>query len=136
MIENYKSEVMRLYEEKKAKGELSTNLIHYTPANIRNEVRLLIDIYDKSDKGILKDFFNISYDKDLFSSAINWADIGKFKPLCNFLRIGNNVNMRTIELLAWLIDFNPRPFSKYWRYGVKLSVDASDLSLIAQLVKL
>lgn len=81
------------------------------------------------------------------------------------MRKGTNTDEKNIELLAWLIDFRPRPYSNYritpgyskeiaspliigderlnrkevtleYPSGVKLFVDAYDFSLIAQLVRL
>lgn len=79
-------------------------------------------------------------------------------PATNFLKKGIKTDEKNIELLAWLIDFRPRPYSKYqfgsgsngevapalaikeerttrkevileYPSGVKLLVDASDFLL-------
>ncbi len=116
MIEKYRSEVLRFYEEKKASGELSMNLMFPTCANIRNEFRLLFNAgCDNLDKRMLKEFLKIPFDKELSDLTIKKYDTETFKALCNFLKKGVQTRERNIELLAWMIDFRPRPFSKYWR---------------------
>lgn len=115
MIEKYTSDVLNLFEQKRDSGRLSANLIHITPANIRNEVRSLLITCTSSDKKMLKDFFDMPVGKELSDLTIKRCDPDKFRPLCKFLKTGRNVREKSIEVLAWLIDFDRRPFSKYWR---------------------
>lgn len=116
MIEKYRSEVLRFYEEKKASGELSMNLMYPTCANIRNEFRSLFNAgCDKLDNRILKEFLKIPFDKEISDLTVKKCDTETFKAFCNFLKKGIQTRERNIELLAWMIDFRPRPFSKYWR---------------------
>lgn len=119
---------------------------------------------DKSDHRILKSFLGRSENEEISETFIKRFDPDKFKPLNNFLKKGLNTDQKNIELLAWLIDCHPRPYSKYqfteinseiitnleitapqgkskeitleYPSGVKLYVDASDFSLIAQLVRI
>ncbi|MFA6152003.1 MAG: hypothetical protein WC716_11825 [Chitinophagaceae bacterium] len=115
-MEKYKLAVLEFYEQKKSAGELSANLIHFTPANIRNEFRLLFSAgCDNTDKRTLKEFFELPFDREISDLAVRKCDPDKFKPLCNFLKKGIQTREKNIELLAWLIDFRPRPFSNYSR---------------------
>ncbi|MBO9684850.1 MAG: hypothetical protein J7502_19630, partial [Flavisolibacter sp.] len=46
-------------------------------------------------------------------SCIRHFDLDKFKPLSNYLKKGLNTRDKNVELLAWLIEFEYRPFAKY-----------------------
>ncbi|SDF95769.1 hypothetical protein SAMN05421827_102245 [Pedobacter terrae] len=116
MIEKYKSEVIEFYELKRDAGQLSPNLTNITPAKIRKEVfALLSACTNSSDVRMLKEFFELPFQKQLSDIPFRKWDIDKFRPLCTFLKKRINTRDKNIELLAWLIDFQPRPFSNYWR---------------------
>ncbi|RAJ31738.1 hypothetical protein [Pedobacter cryoconitis] len=130
MIEEYRSELLSFYEKKKASGKLSMNLMHPTCANIRNEFRLLYNTRcNNEDKRILKEFLEIPFDKELTDLTVKKCDTEKFKSLCNFLQKGIKTREKTIELLAWLMDFHPRPFSNYWRLTNGKTDVLSELSI-------
>lgn len=130
MIEEYRSEVLRFYQEKKAAGMLSMNLMYPTPANLRNEFRLLLNEgCDKTDQRMLKEFFAMPLQTVLSEVPQRKYDPEKFKALCNFLLKGTNSRERNIELLAWLVDFRPRPFSNYWRTVSGKSEPLSELAI-------
>lgn len=165
-MEQYRADIWQFYQNKKNSGELSLNLKHPTAAKLRNECLLLFRKgLDKSDYRMLRSFLERPDNEEIYESAIRRFDPDKFKPLNNFLKKDTNTDEKNIELLAWLIDFRPRPYSNYrvtpgdstevasaWMVadepqnrkevtleypsGVKLFVDAYDFSLIAQLVRL
>lgn len=62
---------------------------------------------------MLRSFLEKPDNEDISESAIRRFDPDKFKPLNNFLKKGTNTDLKNIELLAWLIDFRPRPYSNY-----------------------
>jgi len=104
--------------------------MHPTCANIRNELRSLFNgRCDKFDKRTIREILAIPFDTELSDLAIKRCDTEKFKPLCNFLHKGGNTREKNMELLAWLIDFQPRPFSNYWRQYNSKSDALSDLSI-------
>lgn len=106
------------------------NLVYPTCANIRNEFRVLFNARCSNlDKTFLKEFLAIPYDKALSDVAVKKCDPDKFKPLCNFLQKGVNTREKNMELLAWLIDFRPRPFSNYWRLANGKADVLSELSI-------
>lgn len=116
MIEIYRSEVLSLYEKKKALGKLSTNLMIPTCANLRNEFRLLYYAgCNNWDKRIIREFLKIQFDEELTDLVVKRCDVDKFKALANFINRNLNTHERNLELLAWMIDFPRRPYSKYWR---------------------
>eukprot|EP00388_Colpodella_angusta_P016594 GDKJ01041104.1.p2 GENE.GDKJ01041104.1~~GDKJ01041104.1.p2 ORF type:complete len:220 (+),score=7.76 GDKJ01041104.1:392-1051(+) len=130
MIEKYKSEILQVYEQKRDAGVLSPNLIHLTPANIRKEVCLLLSAgCDNTDIRMLKEFLDLPFEKQLSDVPFRKWDTDKFRPLCTFLKKRINTRDKNIELLAWLIDFHPRPFSNFWRLFKGKSGSLSELSI-------
>jgi hypothetical protein len=120
MLRDYESLVALSYQQKKADTTLPLELMHPTPARLR-EVCLSIceELYDKKDERTLKAFFGNFSDKAGCLQAIDHCDINKFKPLIKFLKqsIGTT-DVKNVELLAWLIDFRPRPFEYDKKYEV------------------
>lgn len=111
-------------------GKLSFNLTMPTCANLRNEFRLLYNAgCNNLDKGIIKEFLQAPLDKELSDLCIKKCDADKFKALCNFLKKGIKTHERNLELLAWLINFPQRPFSKYWRTANGKTDILSELSI-------
>lgn len=165
-MEQYRAEIWQFYQNKKSSGELSLNLKHPTAAKLRNECLLLFRKgLDRADYRMLRSFLERPDNEEIYESAIKRFDPDKFRPLNNFLKKGTNTDEKNIELLAWLIDFRPRPYSNYrvitgyskeiaavplvmdeqanrkeitleYPSGVRLFVDAYDFPLIAQLVRL
>jgi hypothetical protein len=116
MNTHYQKRVLQTYHEKRAGNKLSLNLIHSTPAKLRTEcMEVFKTRYKKKDEEILKMFFGARDDEAGYTYAIRKFETAKFKPLDNFLK-GNTTDPdeKNIELLAWLIDFQPRPFQ--WNY--------------------
>lgn len=166
MIDNYRSEIWRYYENKKISGDLSLNLSFPTAAKLRNECLLKFRKgLANADYRMLKSFLERPDNEEIYEAAIKRFDPDKFKPLNNFLKRGTKTDEKNIELLAWLIDFQPRPYSFYrfasnatseiianadpltinskekkitleYPSGVILSVDAYDINLISRLIRL
>jgi len=88
------------------------NLIHPTPAKIKAECLNVLEArFSRKDERMLTAFFGGMNGEDEYRTAIKKIDGDRFKPLTNFLR-GNTqaTDESNIELLAWLIDFEPRPY--------------------------
>lgn len=95
---------------------------------MRSECHLLFEEkrYTNADIQILKFFFLCPANEELRPSKIKRFDADKFKPLQNFLKLGLNTNEKNVEILAWLIDFKNRPYSRYIDI---VSKDATGLGL-------
>ncbi|WP_217698785.1 hypothetical protein [Sediminibacterium ginsengisoli] len=66
--------------------------------------------YKRKDERTLNDFFGDRKENINYANTIKKFDRDKFKPLNNYLKgISNNTDEKNIELLAWLIDYEPRP---------------------------
>ena len=112
MLEDYKKGVTACYHQKKVMGQLSLNLAHPTPAKLREECLLVLNARRQGkDEKIIKDFFNLGAVSNDYSHSIRKFDADKLRPLVNLLKDRiENPDSRNIELLAWLIDFEPRPY--------------------------
>lgn len=114
MIEQYRAEVRKFYETQRELGRLSINLTYPTVARLRNECLMLFnDGCNKSDLRILTSFLGRPNNGELHESAIRRCDPDKFKALYNFLKKDIKTSEKNFELLAWLIDFQPRQYAKY-----------------------
>jgi len=117
MPEDYKTVVFAAYEEKKKAGKLSPNLLNPTPGDIREEC---LAVYrkrpDPKDDEILELFFRNEFGKKGYLTILEGSYAAKFRQVPRILA-GEvpNPNIRYIELLAWLIDFQPRPSTSYYK---------------------
>lgn len=105
--------VMRDYDRRKASNQLSSLLLaNPTPANLRDAcIQVYKTRYDKKDDSILMAFFGVASPEHGFLRTIERVETDRFKPLQRYLkREIATTNDRNINLLAWLIDFKPRPY--------------------------
>lgn len=113
MFAEYQQQVLLTYHEKKKANTLSPNLINTTPARLRNECILVFtERYDHHDDDkTLRQFFGQRSDAGEYLRAIRNFETDKFRPLDKLLK-GQiaETHDKNIELLAWLIDFRPRPY--------------------------
>lgn len=109
MPSGYKEEVLKDYQSKLAIGDLSPNLVMPTPASIRDECLLIFaDKRNKKDMNIIKMFVGNREDPEEYERALRVVSVTKFRPLQNFLLDSTiQTSNKNIELLAWLIGFEP-----------------------------
>jgi len=116
MLTEYQKAVFDSFKEKQEKGELNIALLNPTTAKLKKEC---LRIYDKRYTSEDADVFSIFFDVDKiganFRQLISKADAGEFRPLLNHL-LGKTARTddKNSELLAWLIDFTPRPSTSYY----------------------
>lgn len=104
--------VTEVYRKKRANNRLSPLLTQSTPANLKKEcLNVYRERYDKKDDQTLRAFFGVAEHGRQFLQLIRGFETDKFKPLDNYLK-GNTERTedKNIELLAWLIDFEHRPY--------------------------
>ena len=134
-MEDYKKAVLHLYEKRKDSGELSLNLLYPTAARLRNECLVRFKHgCSRMDYNLLKSFFERPHNEEIRISTIRTFDPDKFKPLSNFLNKRLKTADKNIELLAWLIDFQPRPylhFANKWNSRKETTSD-NTLDIIQQ----
>ncbi|MGC4231466.1 MAG: hypothetical protein QM594_00510 [Niabella sp.] len=112
MFDVYQELVLLFYEHKQWENNLPLNLVNPTPAKIRKECEVVCSKrFSRKDGRVLEAFFGEGSDQAVILRAIKKFDVDKFKPLIKFLRKETAATSENnIELLAWLVDFNPRPF--------------------------
>lgn len=131
MLGDYIDLVLEDYRQKIAANQLSSRLIIPTPAKLKEEsLAVCSERFDNRDNKILRDFFKSNGDVKVHLQAIQRCDNDDFKPLINFLnKKSASTDQKNIELLAWLIDFQPRPFELGRKYeGKKEEVVIADVS--------
>jgi hypothetical protein len=115
MFDDYRAVVLAAYQELQAAGALSSNLNPLTRGGLKKAcAAVLHERYRKEDEKVLRDFFGPRESEAAYQLAIKQYDAEKFKTLQKFLKGEySTTNATNVELLAWLIDFQPRPY----RYG-------------------
>lgn len=112
---DYTNLVLKSYEEKRESNTLSRLLMHPTTANLRQECLNVFNekiITGKLEEDILRSFFGVPPSGKNFDYVIERYHADKFRPLRSLIkRRIKNPALITVELLAWLIDFKPRPFA-------------------------
>lgn len=118
MPEDYQALVLATYKRKKDNEELSRRLLAPTIAKLKEEcLRVYDERYTQQDNDILSMFFNVDKIGHDFRNIIRDANVGAFKALLNHLNdITSSTTERNSELLAWLIDFQPRPSIRYYKH--------------------
>lgn len=122
MFTSYTDSVFKAYQMKKEKGKLSLNLVAPTPAKLKQECSIVYsERYKEKDSKTLRLFFLPKDDPTDYGISIRNTDTDRFKPLSNFLKgKTSETEDKNIELLAWLIDFEPRPYNFKFNYEAEL----------------
>jgi hypothetical protein len=111
-FEKYKTAVIQAYQKKKQEGKLPPNLERHTPANLRNECLEVFHVrFNDKDANTFKSFYGERRNAEEYFQKIKISSSDKFKPLDNYLKgTTGDTKEKNIHLLAWLIDFDQRPF--------------------------
>lgn len=112
-FEEYKKAIITRYEEEKM-GKYSDLLLDPTPANLKRLCLLISEEEMRfSDLATFRHFFCFKSEEDIPKWIKNF-DTEKFKPLSTFLKIRTNLkDYRSANLIAVLVDFNQRPYTKF-----------------------
>jgi hypothetical protein len=114
MYSSYKdySDAVRASCKQMRQEKQASWLLLPTPAKLRDEcVNVFRTRYTNKDEECLKNFFGVRANQNAYLKAIEQCNIGKFKPVISFMTKDNHTpKEKVIELLAWLIDFQPRPY--------------------------
>ncbi|AZQ59783.1 hypothetical protein EJ994_13615 [Maribacter sp. MJ134] len=119
--QSYQKEVLEKYKSEKGR-EMSFYLAQPTPSQIREACLVLLEKRkSKNDQKILNRFFQFRNEEDRIKEIQNF-DGDKFKPIVNFLKGGvKKTHVKNIELISWLIDFQPRPLQEYLKSDSSIS---------------
>lgn len=117
MRENYQDVVLAAYQKKRDSGELSLIMPRTTTVKLRRYcLKIYKSRYDPKDADILSTFFNVDKVEANFHQIIDGFDPDEFRPLLNHLKEKTSkTDDKNSELLAWLIDFKPRPSTLYYK---------------------
>ena len=120
-IKEYKKAILEKYEE----GEIE-NLIQLSPAKIRDDCLIKFQNgLNKQDLIQFACFFGLEEGDSFIENVrkIENFDIDRFRPFKNFLnKITEDTLDKNAELIAILIDFEPRPYNNYRKQKNSLSV--------------
>ncbi|MGV3765030.1 MAG: hypothetical protein ACO1NW_02840 [Chitinophagaceae bacterium] len=129
MYEKYIALVLETYRQKKAHSQLSYKLSEPTAAKLKKEcISVCPNRSSDSDRKLLGEFFECEEDEGAILQKARRFDPDKFRPLLKFLKGDgkSSTDQKNIELLAWLIDFEPRPFRKFEREEIKKKKNAAE----------
>lgn len=96
-------------------------LVRPSPARLRNLCsRICEERFKPKDLKTLQTFFGACSDKASGLEAIGRYETDRFKALGNFLKGKTTTpDDKIVELLAWLIDFMPRPYDYEGSYPIE-----------------
>lgn len=114
-IENVKGKLKGMRDS----GELVSALVNPTRASIRDEcLRLYPSRSEQKDRKTIADFFKHDEINGELLDTIYNVDLEDLKALQNFISGGTSKpNYKVVEMLAWLIDFQPRPYDSKVDYS-------------------
>ncbi len=119
MFPDYERLVLEDYLQKRTANKLPLNLSMPSPARLKEECeRVCMERFERKDEAVIRAFFGRSGDRKESLKIIQDSNIDSFRPLGKYLRTGGitKPEPKNIELLAWLIDFQDRPFILGKRY--------------------
>ncbi|MEO7263263.1 MAG: hypothetical protein ABIW38_00050 [Ferruginibacter sp.] len=105
--------VKESFKKKLKHNQLSPLLAHSTPGNIRLEcAHVYEERAEKKDEPMLRSYFGPGEPGRKYLKTIQEFDVNKLKTLDKYLKSGGKegISDRSLDLLAWLIDFPHRPF--------------------------
>src|ERR1700677_4036764 len=118
----YSKAVLAYYHQKLAADGLSLYIRQLSPSSFKEaclEVRR--ERFSRKDESPLKAFFGEGSNQDACLLAINDLETDKFRPLVNFIKgKTKKPEDKVVELVAWLIDFNDRPYDPRKDYSIVL----------------
>lgn len=118
-FELYKRDVIAAYRKKQNDEPDQDWLIHPTPAKVKQLcMRLTQNKLEKHDEITLRNFLAIGSDDIDYHTVIRRKDAEDFKTFRNFLdKPETRTGESSVELLAWLINFQGRPYAEYKKTG-------------------
>lgn len=110
------------FETMRDAGELGRGYVTPTRAFIRDECLRLFPIRSgPKDMETLADFFNYDKEDGTLLETIDRVNLEDLRALQNFLSGDTKKpNYKVVEMLAWLIDFEPRPYNPTIDYSIFL----------------
>lgn len=128
---DYGNDVFRFFRLKRDHHELSYNMITSTSAKIRKECLDILPRCTNHDIRILRNYLRCRDDDNLYELLKN-MESDRFRPLNYYIQSDGQQSrsLDNIELLAVLIDYGMRPFTRYFsqlQKKLKLRTGTPDL---------
>jgi hypothetical protein len=122
MLPLYSNLIIEVFKLKKANKKLENCWTRPTPKSVKEECRrVCFERYSTADQGALREFFGKAGTKEETLKSIDAIDIDRFRPVINLIKgQTSNPESKNVELLAWLINFQPRPFDYTSEFSRKL----------------
>ena len=133
MFEDYQNAVLSAYRKKLTDDQLP-HLNAISPALLRQEcLNVFRERYNpKKDDVVLRTFFGPERDKG-YLKVIDEHPTDKFKALSVFFKGGiAKPDKKNLELLAWLIDFEDRPYQIKDAYHISTPIAKIEETLIEE----
>lgn len=108
----YKNLVLQDFDRKLAANQLRPELVSHSRRNLKAlSVDVCSERFEKKDELLLQSFFGVKESQAAYISAIKNVNADIFRALHTFLNDRTiDTNFNNIRLLAWMIDFEPRPY--------------------------
>ncbi len=134
MFEQYQNEVVSMCRNKLAANQLP-HLNAVSPAMLRQEcLNIYKERHDpKKDDVALRMFFGPDNKDKGYLKIIDAHPTEKFKALSVFFKRPNDKkpDQKNLELLAWLIDFEGRPYQPKKGYDISTPLDKKEETVVA-----
>ena len=116
MFDEFQQEVLAKYRDLRDRHELPSGLENLKRSNLRRcALWVLANKYNRKDDEVIKQFFDRENRYTNHEERIRRFELDKFRSLISFLKGEcERTDDWNIKILAWLIDFEPRPYSE-WR---------------------
>lgn len=123
MFDDYKKAVISFYLEQKVSKKLSLNLESPTQAKLKKEcLSILSERYHKKDDKTLLSFFDPTNKFNDHEKSILKFELDGFKAILKFLLGKSQIRKdENLELLAWLINFENRPYKSEHIYAPEIA---------------
>jgi hypothetical protein len=109
--EDYRKLVIAEFDRQKRAGVLAPELLAPTRKDLRDHcVKVCTERYKKKDEPLLKSFYGERNSQAEYKIAVQNADAEDFRNLHNFIWKRRGRAFLNVCMLAWMIDFEPRPF--------------------------
>ncbi|MEN0052369.1 MAG: hypothetical protein AAGC65_01805 [Mucilaginibacter sp.] len=110
--DNYRILVLENFDQQAEARLLPQELVSPTRKNLKaHALHVCTERFDPKDELMLRAVFGKKDNREAYIRAIEISSAEKFRTLNNFLNDREiYTDFKNISLLAWLIDFQPRPF--------------------------
>ncbi|MFD2284947.1 hypothetical protein GJU39_11825 [Pedobacter petrophilus] len=129
MFEHYQNQVLLAYKYKLANNQLP-HLNAISPALLRQECinTFKVRYNPEKDDVALRTFFGPDERNRGYLRVIDEHPRNKFRALSIFFQGGiTKPDQKNLELLAWLIDFEGRPYQRRDAYDISTPIDKTDV---------